>query len=615
MDQVLRALVGGLGLLMLATCSPLHAAPGDPVGGEFQVNTYTSGRQEDPSVAPDGAGGFVVVWASEGSSGTDTSNTSVQAQRFDAAGLPVGGEFQVNTYTTGYQDLAVVAPNGGGGFVVVWQSDGSAGTDTDGRSIQGQRFDANGLPAGDEFQVNAYTTSFQGFPSVSDWSGGFVVAWHSDGSSGTDTSSESIQAQRFDTAGAPLGNQFQVNTYTTLAQLFAGVVAVGDGDFVVVWQSNGSAGDTNSESIQGQRFEAATGNVVGGQFQVNTYTQDSQDFPGIGSDGSNGFVAVWESGGSAGPDTSGRSTQARRFDGVGVPAGAEFQVNTYTTDDQIGYAAGPDGAGGFVVVWESRGSPGPDTSDFGIHGRRYDLAGSPVGPQFAVNTYTTDAQTFARVAPDGAGGFVVVWKSYGSGGSDTSKHSIHAQRFEGTSTATTTTTTTPTTATTSTTQAPGEALGGRTLALTTKPGRADKSKLSLVAKDTRLTLGGGNQSVDDPVVHGGALTISSTAGGFDVTHDLVGGWKYVGKAGQGRGYKWKSKSAPIRTILLKLGKLAIAGKGAGLGFDLDDDPDPVRVKLTVGAHAYCLEFGGASPRFKAGRLFRAKNAAAPATCP
>ena len=79
-------------------------------GGEFQVNSYTTSYQCDPAVAADAAGNFVVVWQSYGSAGTDTSERSIQAQRYDGAGRPQGGQFQVNSYTTGYQTAIRTGP-------------------------------------------------------------------------------------------------------------------------------------------------------------------------------------------------------------------------------------------------------------------------------------------------------------------------------------------------------------------------------------------------------------------------------------------------------------------------------------------------------------------------
>src|SRR2546430_390177 len=55
--------------------------------------------------------------------------------------VPVGGQFQVNTYTTSFQFRPAGTGDGAGNFVVVWESDGSAGSDTSGFSIQGQRYD------------------------------------------------------------------------------------------------------------------------------------------------------------------------------------------------------------------------------------------------------------------------------------------------------------------------------------------------------------------------------------------------------------------------------------------------------------------------------------------
>jgi large repetitive protein len=76
---------------------------------------------------------------------------------------PAGPEFQVNTYTTSHQNDPVVAENESGSFVVVWSSNSQDG---DGQGIFGQRFDSAGSPQGSEFQVNSYTTSNQTYPAV-----------------------------------------------------------------------------------------------------------------------------------------------------------------------------------------------------------------------------------------------------------------------------------------------------------------------------------------------------------------------------------------------------------------------------------------------------------------
>ncbi len=608
------ALVAGLGLL-LGRPGPLRAAPGDPVGAEFQVNTYTTGSQGQPAVGPIGAGGFVVLWQSSGGGGTDTEASSIQAQRYDAAGVPVGGQFQVNTYTTGSQGDPEVAPLGGGGLVVVWQGNAGGGTDTSVQSIHGQRLDATGAPVGGEFQVNTYTTGDQYGAGVAPaGAGDFVVVWNSFGSLGTDTSSVSIQGQRYDASGVPLGGQFQVNTYTTGGQYDAAVGSDGAGGFVVAWTSDRSDGtDTSSASVNGQRFNAS-GAPVGGQFQVNTYTTGSQAEPAVTSMGAGGFVVVWQSsGGGGGTDPDPSSVKAQRFDAGGAPVDGEFQVNTYTTSVQQFPEVGPDGAGGFVVVWGSYGSSGTDDQGESAQARRFDATGTPLGAEFQVNTYTTSDQLAYAVGPVGAGDFVVVWSSTGVG-TDVDR-SIQGQRFEGPDVVTTTTSLPAgaTTTTTSTLPFAGERLTGQGLQLRTKAGRADKARLAMLSTDRNLTLGRGNGSPDDPVTSGGTLAIFSS--GSAVRHDLAGGWRYLGRAGQNKGYKWKSGSFTIRTVVIRRGRVVkIAGRGA-LGFDLDDDPRPVRLELGIGGHLYCFEFGGQLVNIKLSKLLKAKRAAAPGTCP
>ena len=447
--RVARVVVLLLLLVSLGSRGVADAAAGDPLGAEFQVNTYTTGGQSNGVVASRGASGFVVVWRSDGSSGTDKSVFSIQGQRYDATGAPLGAQFQVNTYTTGFQGAPAVTSVASGGFVVVWTSVGGSGTDAS-NSVQAQRFDAAGTPAGSQFQVNTYVTSSQDSAAVAPAGvGGFVVVWRSDGSSGTDADEASIQGQRYDAAGAPAGGEFQVNTYTTGLQRNPSVFGLADGGFVVAWQSYGSAGsDTDDASIQARRFDAA-GTPSGNQLQVNNYTTSTQSFPAVGSDGSGGFVVTWDSAGSAGSDTSYSSVQARRFNDAAVPQGAAFQVNTYTTGDQYSYSVAPDGVGGFVVIWASYGGLSSDADLRSIQGRRFDAAGTPVGVDFQVNSYATGDQTVPNASPDGAGGFVVVWETEGGGGTDPGDSSIHAQRFQGGASATTTTTPTTSTSTSS----------------------------------------------------------------------------------------------------------------------------------------------------------------------
>jgi S-layer family protein len=107
--------------------------------------------------------------------------------------------------------------------------------------------------------------------------------------------------------------------------------------------------------------------------------------------------------------------------------GNEFLVNTYTTNDQFanfGQVA-HDARGNFVVTWHGEG----DGSGYGSFAQRFTASGAPRGAEFRVNTYTTNRQLFPSVASDPVGNFVVDWD--GVGGQDGSDFGVFAQRFGG----------------------------------------------------------------------------------------------------------------------------------------------------------------------------------------
>ncbi len=401
-------------LLVLSALAASAQAP-MPAGAEFQVNSFTLGRQSRPETAMAGNGDFVVVWQAYD---TAPDRDDILLQRFDAAGNPLGGELQVNTFTNPFLRSPAVAATGDGNFVVVWQSYGQDGSLA---SIQGQRFDAGGGALGGEFQINSWTTGHQLRPAVAIGDGGdFVVAWVSGNSliDGPDGDMSGIRGQRFDADGAPLGTEFPVNSYTTDQQFGAEVAIGAKGSFMVTWNSEGQDGD--GYSVHGQRFDA-DGGALGGEFQINSWTTGRQSSSAVTADASGRFIVVWSSEGQDGDDSS---VHGQRFDAAGQPVAAEFQVNSFTTESQGPATVAADDAGNFVVVWHS-GFAGPDGDGRGAVGQGFDAAGDAAGAEFLVNTYTTSQQGFPRPAI-GGDGLVVVWQSYGQDGSS---YGIHGQRY------------------------------------------------------------------------------------------------------------------------------------------------------------------------------------------
>lgn len=342
-------------------------------GTIFQANTYTTAGQTGVSAAVAPNGRFVLAWASHGSTGTDDLGSSVQARLYGAYGEPEGGEFQVNTSTQLNQGEPDVAMAGDGSFVVVWPNDGPGGTDPY-SSIMGQRFASNGTPAGGEFLVNTYTTGYQSDPAVAMAADGrFVVVWGSRGSAGTDNdpTGYSVQAQRYAADGTPEGTEFQVNVFTPDFQYRPDVAASPGGDFVVVWASNGSYGtDSSFFSVQARSFKA-DGTPRTGELQVNTYTIGAQRSPAVAMSHSRDFLVVWQSDGSAGPDVDSGGILGQWISADGSFQGGEFQVNTYTTQLQISPAVAVAPNGDFLVAWSSLGSTGSDTDLTSVQARRF----------------------------------------------------------------------------------------------------------------------------------------------------------------------------------------------------------------------------------------------------
>ncbi|MEZ4887556.1 MAG: T9SS type A sorting domain-containing protein [Chitinophagales bacterium] len=386
----------------------LQAQTPVPNGSEFQVNTYTEDYQSIPRVAMDSDGDFVVVWHSEYQDG---SEYGIYAQRYNRDGSPNGSEFQVNTYTTGYQNYPSVAMDSDGDFVIAWQSEYQDGSDY---GIYAQRYNSDGSPNGDEFQVNTFTEDYQNFPSVGmDSDGDFVISWSSYYQDG---SYDGIYAQRYNSDGSPNGGEFQVNTFTNDNQSFPKLAMDNDGDFVISWFSYEQDGD--SQGIFAQRYNN-DGSRNGDEFQVNSYTTETQIFHSIDMDSDGDFVIAWH---SYEQDGDSYGIYAQRYNSDGSPNGNEFQVNNYTTSYQGYPSVGMDSDGDFVIAWLSDG----DENNYEVYAQHYNSDGSPNGSNFQVNTYTDGYQVLPSVGMDNDGNFVVAWHSNEQDGDS---YGIYAQRY------------------------------------------------------------------------------------------------------------------------------------------------------------------------------------------
>lgn len=219
---------------------------GTPASAEFQVSTSTALDQfaGGNAVTTDAAGNIVVAWQSP-----DGSAAGIFAQRFDAANARRGGEFQVSTFTLGRQEDPLASSDPYGNFTVLWNSWTHPGDDSS-WGVFGRRYTNTGAALGGEFQVNLTTYTGQQTGGIAmQPSGNFVVVWYSALQDGDHLG---IFGRRYAGDGSPLSGEFQVNTFTTGEQNLPAVSINASGDFVVTWYSFEQ--DGSDVGIFGQRF-------------------------------------------------------------------------------------------------------------------------------------------------------------------------------------------------------------------------------------------------------------------------------------------------------------------------------------------------------------------------
>jgi hypothetical protein len=147
------------------------------------------------------------------------------------------------------------------------------------------------------------------------------------------------------------------------------------------------------------------------EFQVNTYTTLDQIKPRLTSLSKGGFVVVWQ---SWSQDSSSYGIYAQIYDNDGLKTGTEFRVNSYTTGYQLDPSVSGLINGNFVICWSSEDQDG---SGYGIYCQIFDPSGIKIGNEFRANTYTLNNQTISDICGLNNGRFVICWQSRDQDGS------------------------------------------------------------------------------------------------------------------------------------------------------------------------------------------------------
>ncbi|MBU6401716.1 MAG: fibronectin type III domain-containing protein [Verrucomicrobia bacterium] len=354
-----------------------------------------------------------------------TLATSLFAQ---SSFVPEGGEYSPTGTLPGDQTFPDVSLSPTGGYVV-WQDNV---TDGDGLGISAQKLDSDLSGTLSAFRVNQIGAGDQENPRVALLkNGGAAFVWQ-----GGPYGFQHIYARFLNPDGTFATGDLLVNTYTNNQQITPAIAALPDGSAIVVWASDGEDGD--KLGVYGQRL-SATGQPLGGEFQVNQTTPLNQRSPAVAALANGDFVVTWISESLAGvvnglppagmtPDfSSGHGAEiyavdvfGRIYDPNGNPVTDEFKANS-----QPKTCANPavSGAadGGFAVTWsEYVGTVVTNgvtsTNGWDIAARCFDGQANPKADEFIVNNYTYGDQYSPRLNTVGAT-HLVAWTSLAQDGS------------------------------------------------------------------------------------------------------------------------------------------------------------------------------------------------------
>ncbi|MEQ1826853.1 MAG: hypothetical protein ABL921_12940 [Pirellula sp.] len=255
-----------------------YNSSGQPLGGEFRVNSSLEDAYVEPSIGMAVDGSFRIVYIRH--YGPFLLEREIVMRKYDAFGAPLGNEFRLVDDEFTRPESASIALTADGRYVVVWKTY---------FYVLAQRFDSSDQPLGNAITIygnyydggfnspsiavaadgsfivgvglhgyNGYVSSFHRYDASNQFlSDGYFegdqhspkIAIAADGSFVVVNELYNVYAQRYDASGQPLGSEFLVNPSARNPS----IAMAGNGSFVVAWTS--STDFTNQGDIEARRFE------------------------------------------------------------------------------------------------------------------------------------------------------------------------------------------------------------------------------------------------------------------------------------------------------------------------------------------------------------------------
>ena len=252
----------------------------------------------------------------------------VHAQLFDASGAKVGADLILTPQDGVYHEFYAVDPMQDGGFCVSWSS-----VTSDSYAYTLHRFDASGAVVGDEL-------NFLRLASLRDGSFlGLIFEYISDTQS-------NLILQAYDSLLQPVGDPVQINSDGIHSRYVESFAELNNGNFVVVFNSFGQDGDANG--LFQQVFDS-TGAKVGSESQVNTTTPNLQFVDETVALKDGGYVTAWW---DLAPSFNDWRIRAQRYDASGHKVGGEVQIGVATNLALAPPTITALADGGYVVAYK-----------------------------------------------------------------------------------------------------------------------------------------------------------------------------------------------------------------------------------------------------------------------